>query len=164
VEGGTQTRRLCAHINIHTHSHGAVPPKGADTHGVRDKGTHICGRPGTPPCPAHPPLPALGPEQGLLRARLPPDSFPRMFPYLACQVSGERASEMQQEPLGGRKLELAVPCLALPANSLTEKLFAARAGWPGEPPATSPSVPSPRRRPRPSGGLGCSAAAQCPAA
>lgn len=34
----------------------------------------------------------------------------------------------------------------------------------GEPPATSPRVPSPHRLPRPSGGLGCSAAAQRPGA
>ena len=47
----------------------------------------------------------------------------------------------------GAKLELTVPCLALPANSLTEKLFAARGRGAGEPPATSPRVPSPRRLP-----------------
>lgn len=131
----------CTHINIHTHSHCAVPQKGADTRCARQGHTHLR-TPGNPPSPAHPPRPALGQEQGLLRARAPPpDSFQQMFPYLACLVPGERASEMRQEPLGGRKLELLVLCLALSANSLTKKLFVAKAGWPASPLSPPPVLP-----------------------
>lgn len=61
----------CTHINIHTHSHCAVPQKGADTRCARQGHTHLR-TPGNPPSPAHPPRPALGQEQGLLRARAPP--------------------------------------------------------------------------------------------
>lgn len=68
-----------------------------------------------------------------------------MFPYPARQVSGEKASETQQEPLGG-KLELTVPCLARPPDSLTEKLFVARARWPASP-LPPPSRPLPAQPP-----------------
>lgn len=130
-------------MHARKHPHPQPPPcphKDADTLGRRDKGAHICGCRGTPP-PRHThhcrrvggrPRPSSG----------SPHFFQRMFPYLACQVSGERASEMQQEPLGG-KLELTVPCLALPADSLTEKLFVARAGWPASP--LPPPLASPPR-------------------
>lgn len=130
-----------AHTRVQTHTAGETR-----AHTSVDGREHRL--PGTPT--------TAGPaqEEGLLRLRLPPDSFQRMFPNLACQVSGERASEMQQEPLGG-KLELTVPCLALPANSLTGKLFVARARVAGEPPATSPPVLPPRAAsPRPLGSLG----------
>lgn len=93
--------------------------------------------------PAHPPLPPPGAGGRPGPGSGSPHSFQRMFPYLACQVSGERASEMQQEPLGG-KLELTVPCLALPPDSLTEKLFVARAWWPASPlPPPSRPLPAP---------------------
>lgn len=108
--------------------------------------------------PAHPPRPPARwrPRPG----RGSPHSFQRMFPYLACQVSRERALEMQREPLGA-KLELTVPCLALLADSLTEKLCVARAGWPASPPPPPLASPPRAASPRPSGGLGCRAAARC---
>lgn len=147
VEGGTQRRHLSVHAHKHPHPQ---PPSHAhtrvQTHTAGETRAHTSVDRGDTASPGTPTTDGLVQEEGLLRARLPPDSFQRMFPYLACQVSGERASEMQQEPLGGQ-LELTVPCLALPANSLTEKLFVARARVAGEPPATSPRVPSPRRLP-----------------
>lgn len=161
MEGGTQRRRLSVHARKHPHPQPPpCPHKGADTLGGRHKGAHICGRRGTPP-PWHThrcrrvagrPRPGSG----------SPHASQRMFPYLACQVSGERASEMQQEPLGG-KLELTVPCLALPADSLTEKLFVARAGWPASPPP--PPLASPPRAAASRGPRAASAGLQrrCPA-
>lgn len=70
-----------------------------------------------------------------------------MFPYLACQVSGEKGLRNAAGATWGQSWNGLFPACSLPANSLSEKLFAAReAGWPASPPAASPRVPSPRRR------------------
>lgn len=128
------------------------------TRWVRQGRTHLWTQGGTA-SPAHPPLP---PARGRPRPRRgSPHSSPRMFPYLACEVSRERALEMQREPLGG-KLELTVPCLALPADSLTEKLFVAREPGGRRAPRHRPSRPLPAPPPR--GPRAASAAEPLPSA
>lgn len=117
---------------------------------VRTRALTAAGARGRRPS-AHPPPP---PARGEAWPGSAPPLLPRMFPSLACQVPGERASEMRREPLG-EKLELAVPCP--PRRRTPHPGHCGGAGRPASP-RPPPRRPSPRRLPRPPVGLGGRAA------
>ncbi|XP_029426371.1 uncharacterized protein LOC115072729 [Nannospalax galili] len=137
---------------MHTHSHCAVPQKGADTQRAHTSaaarepawsGTPTATGPGT----------GARPPRGLGSPRMPSSECFPTWPAWSLGIGPQKCGRSHWG-VGG----VGTAC-SLPANSPAEKLFVARAGWPKSPPP-APLCPLPVLPPeRP----GRSAAAQCPA-
>lgn len=144
VEGGTQEGVcLCTHLNIHTHSH-RLPTQGCrNTRRVKQGRTQLWTQ-GDTASPAHPPLPPGG-RKASSQFRLPP-FFPANVSLLGLPgLWGKGLRNAAGATWGkvGTDCSLPGPAGLFPNREAIcgESLVA------GEPPVTSPRVPSPRHLP-----------------
>lgn len=161
VEGGTQRRRLSVHARKHPHPQPPpCPHKDGDTLG-RETRAHTSVNAGGHRLPGTPTT-AAGGRKASSQLRLPP--------FLPANVSLLGLPGLWGKGLrnaaGATWGKVGTDCsLPGPAGGFPNReTICGKSRVAGEPPVTSPRVSSPHRLPRPSGGLGCSAAAQRPGA